>query len=50
MIAPIVEQVPLLNDSVDVCVFCLSLMGTNLADYLREAMRVLKKPKGLLKV
>lgn len=43
-------QVPLPNDCVDVCVFCLSLMGTNLADYLREAKRVLKQPGGLLKV
>ncbi|CDW58436.1 Methyltransf 8 domain containing protein, partial [Trichuris trichiura] len=30
-----------------ICVFCLSLMGTNLADYLNEAFRILK-PRGLL--
>jgi ribosomal RNA-processing protein 8 len=35
-------NVPLKNKSVDVCVFCLSLMGTNLADFIREAHRVLK--------
>lgn len=35
-------HVPLGNGSVDVAVFCLSLMGTNLADYLTEAHRVLK--------
>lgn len=35
-------DVPLADKSVDVCVFCLSLMGTNLADFIREAHRVLK--------
>lgn len=35
-------NVPLGNSSVDVVVFCLSLMGTNLRDYLFEASRVLK--------
>ncbi|KAL3918855.1 MAG: hypothetical protein SGILL_004046 [Bacillariaceae sp.] len=35
-------NVPLPDKSVDVCVFCLSLMGTNLADFIREAHRVLK--------
>lgn len=33
----------------DVAVFCLSLMGTNIRDFLQEANRVLK-PGGLLKV
>jgi len=42
-------NVPLAQNSVDVAVFCLSLMGTNLADFVREAYRVLK-PKGLLKI
>ncbi|XP_019488021.1 PREDICTED: ribosomal RNA-processing protein 8 isoform X2 [Hipposideros armiger] len=42
-------QVPLEDESVDVAVFCLSLMGTNIRDFLEEANRVLK-PKGLLKV
>lgn len=36
------SKVPLSNASVDVVVFCLSLMGTNLRDYLLEANRVLK--------
>jgi ribosomal RNA-processing protein 8 len=35
-------NVPLENKSVDVVVFCLALMGTNLADFIREAHRVLK--------
>ena len=42
-------SVPLPDGCVDVAVFCLSLMGTNLADYLREAKRVLR-PSGILKV
>lgn len=42
-------QVPLKGDSVDVAVFCLSLMGTNLVDYLKEAWRVLKN-KGKLMI
>lgn len=40
---------PLLTNSANVVVFCLSLMGTNLGDYLIEANRVLKKD-GLLKI
>ena len=43
------SKVPLPNKSVDVAVFCLSLMGTNLADFIREAHRVLK-PDGILKI
>jgi ribosomal RNA-processing protein 8 len=35
-------RVPLKAQTVDVAVFCLSLMGTNLADFIREAHRVLK--------
>ena len=35
-------NVPLQDKSLDVCIFCLSLMGTNLADFIREAHRVLK--------
>ncbi|KAH1026410.1 hypothetical protein HUJ05_000082 [Dendroctonus ponderosae] len=42
-------HVPLDDSSVDVAVFCLSLMGTNLKEYLLEANRVLKKG-GLLKI
>nr|CAD7587707.1 unnamed protein product [Timema genevievae] len=40
---------PLPSDSVDVAVFCLSLMGTNLVDYIMEANRVLKQD-GILKI
>ncbi|KAF9624325.1 hypothetical protein IFM89_009233 [Coptis chinensis] len=38
---------PLDSSSVDIAVFCLSLMGTNFPSYLREAQRVLK-PSGWL--
>lgn len=37
------SHVPLEAGSVDVVVFCLSLMGTNLKDYFSEANRILKK-------
>ncbi|KAL0100317.1 hypothetical protein PUN28_019584 [Cardiocondyla obscurior] len=40
---------PLLMNSVNVIVFCLSLMGSNLNDYLIEANRVLKN-NGILKI
>lgn len=36
------SHVPLDDDSLDVAVFCLSLMGANFTDYIREAHRVLK--------
>uniref|UniRef100_A0A8C0GVY0 Ribosomal RNA-processing protein 8 n=1 Tax=Chelonoidis abingdonii TaxID=106734 RepID=A0A8C0GVY0_CHEAB len=42
-------QVPLADESVDVTVFCLALMGTNLREILEEANRVLR-PGGMLKV
>lgn len=42
-------SVPLHGGSVDIAVFCLSLMGTNLADFLAEANRVLKMG-GVLKI
>lgn len=42
IIACDMANVPLKTVSVDVAVFCLSLMGTNLKDYFREANRVLK--------
>ncbi|KAE8705035.1 S-adenosyl-L-methionine-dependent methyltransferases superfamily protein isoform 2 [Hibiscus syriacus] len=41
------NMVPLDSSSVNVAVFCLSLMGTNYASYLQEAYRVLK-PSGWL--
>lgn len=43
------SNVPLQKGTVDVAVFCLSLMGTNLADFVREAHRVLKS-NGRLKI
>ncbi|XP_040282695.1 ribosomal RNA-processing protein 8 [Bufo bufo] len=42
-------KVPLAGSSVDVAVFCLSLMGKNLSDFLQEANRILK-PGGVLLV
>ena len=42
-------HVPLPNASVDMCVFCLSLMGTNTVEFIREARRVLRRG-GTLKV
>lgn len=33
---------PLQSNSINVAVFCLSLMGTNLKDFILEANRVLK--------
>jgi len=44
-----ISKVPLGDEVVDVAIFCLSLMGTNYVDYLKEANRVLKL-KGKLKV
>ncbi|XP_054669841.1 ribosomal RNA-processing protein 8 isoform X3 [Grus americana] len=38
-----VWQVPLVDESVDIAVFCLALMGTNLQEILEEANRVLKQ-------
>eukprot|EP00956_Cyclotella_meneghiniana_P023970 scaffold47634_cov32-Cyclotella_meneghiniana.AAC.3 len=35
-------NVPLSDESVDVGVYCLALMGTNVADFVREGWRVLK--------
>ena len=37
-----IAHVPLTDSSVDVVVFCLSLMGTNLKDFIFEASRILK--------
>jgi ubiquinone/menaquinone biosynthesis C-methylase UbiE len=37
-----ISHVPLDDQSLDVVLFCLSLMGANATDYLREAQRVLK--------
>eukprot|EP00557_Chaetoceros_sp_GSL56_P008200 CAMPEP_0176498712 /NCGR_PEP_ID=MMETSP0200_2-20121128/12485_1 /TAXON_ID=947934 /ORGANISM="Chaetoceros sp., Strain GSL56" /LENGTH=401 /DNA_ID=CAMNT_0017896973 /DNA_START=72 /DNA_END=1274 /DNA_ORIENTATION=+ len=42
-------NVPLQDGVVDVAVFVLALMGTNIADFIREAHRVLKS-NGVLKI
>jgi superfamily II DNA or RNA helicase len=47
VIACDISNTPLENDSMDVVVFSLSLMGSNYKDYLKEAYRVLK-PYGML--
>lgn len=44
-----IAHVPLENNSVDVVVFCLSLMGTDFSDFIKEAWRILVKG-GSLKV
>ena len=36
-------HVPLKRHTVDLCIFCLSLMGTNVSDFIREARRVVKR-------
>ncbi|XP_009799120.1 ribosomal RNA-processing protein 8 [Nicotiana tabacum] len=47
VIACDMSNTPLLSLSVDVAVFCLSLMGTDYPSYIQEARRVLK-PRGWL--
>jgi hypothetical protein len=37
-----IADVPIDDEELDVAVFCLSLMGTNFTDYLKEAHRTLK--------
>lgn len=43
VIACDMAHVPLEKHTVDVCVFCLSLMGCNVSDFIQEARRVVKK-------
>uniref|UniRef100_T2MIA9 Ribosomal RNA-processing protein 8 n=1 Tax=Hydra vulgaris TaxID=6087 RepID=T2MIA9_HYDVU len=43
------KKVPLKNEIIDIAIFCLSLMGTNLEDFILEAHRVLKYG-GILKI
>jgi ribosomal RNA-processing protein 8 len=38
-----IRNVPLGNESVSVVIFCLSLMGTNFLDFIKEADRILVK-------
>jgi len=37
-----IRKLPHANGSLDIAVFCLSLMGTNYLEFLAEAIRVLK--------
>ncbi|CAO2829911.1 unnamed protein product [Amaranthus hypochondriacus] len=48
VIACDMSKTPLESSSIDVAVFCLSLMGTNYPSYLQEAHRVLKASGWLL--
>ncbi|CAI2349940.1 unnamed protein product [Caenorhabditis sp. 36 PRJEB53466] len=43
------SKLPAEDSSADIVIFCLSLMGTNLYDFIREARRVLKTG-GVLKI
>ena len=49
VIACDISNVPLPDASVDIVIFCLSLMGTNIVDFIKEAHRILK-PGGLVKI
>ncbi len=49
VIACNMAHVPLGNKIIDAAVFCLSLMGTNFMEFLREAHRMLR-PGGHLKI
>jgi SAM-dependent methyltransferase len=42
-----IKNIPLKNEEIDIAVFCLSLMGTNFIDFIKEAKRILKN-KGIL--
>ncbi|MBL7870387.1 MAG: DEAD/DEAH box helicase family protein [Cyclobacteriaceae bacterium] len=42
-----ISKLPIENDTVDIAVFSLSLMGTNYIDYIKEAHRILK-PMGFI--
>ena len=44
-----IANVPLPDQSCDIAVYCLSLMGTNFKQFLMEAFRILKK-NGILKI
>ena len=49
VIACNMAALPLQDQSADIVVFCLSLMGTNIGDFLKEAHRILK-PNGIIKI
>ncbi|EPY50819.1 rRNA methyltransferase Rrp8 [Schizosaccharomyces cryophilus OY26] len=48
IVASDISDLPLEDASVDIAIFCLSLMGTNWQSFLREAHRVLKPNTGQL--
>jgi ribosomal RNA-processing protein 8 len=43
-----ISKLPLKDESISVCIFCLSLMGTNYLQFIREARRVLKNEGELI--
>jgi ribosomal RNA-processing protein 8 len=43
-----IAHLPLGGEAVDLCVFCLSLMGTNYLSFIREAWRVLRQDGELI--
>lgn len=45
VVAADISNLPLKSSSVDIAIFCLSLMGTNYSDFLGEAIRVVR-PNG----
>ena len=49
VIACDIAHIPLPDESIDIVVFCLSLMGTNISDFIRESYRILKN-NGILKI
>ncbi len=49
VIAADIAHVPLERESLDIAVYSLALMGTNMMDYIREGYRVLKI-NGIMKV
>jgi len=44
-----IAHTPLKDNSVDIVIFCLSLMGTNLTDFIHEAHRILRL-RGTIKI
>lgn len=49
VIACDMANLPLPDESVNIAVYCLALMGTNIPDFVREARRILK-PSGILRI
>jgi ubiquinone/menaquinone biosynthesis C-methylase UbiE len=43
-----ISKLPLKDASISLCIFCLSLMGTNYLNFIREAWRVLKEEGELI--